>query len=321
MKRRDFIALIGGAATWPLVAGAQTPRGDAPSQPVIGFLNNLAQEQWQPAMTGFRQGLSEAGYVEGQNAAFTFRWTEGQSDRLPELAADLAAAAVSVIVTSADTATALAARAAAPSIPVVFMTQADPVRFGLVASLDQPGGNATGMYLTKSVVDVSTRTQLWRLLVPDTKVYHRIEILDADSVAAKTDPEAAFAFNLDSARRNNPHVIIPPVRAIMIDCGPFLDQSRRNQLVSLAARHGIPTMYDWRVFAEEGGLISYGISIADSYAQIGRTTGEILKGRSPGDIPVLKPTKFETVVNLKTAAQLGLAVPPELRARADKVID
>jgi putative ABC transport system substrate-binding protein len=320
MKRRDFIALIGGAASWPLVAGAQTARG-APSQPVIGFLNNLAPEQWQPAMTGFRRGLGEAGYVDGQNIAFTFRWSDGHSDRLPELAADLAAAAVSVIVTSADAVTALAARAAAPNIPIVFVTQADPVRFGLVASLDQPGGNATGMYLTKSVIDASKRTQLWQQLVPDTKVYHRIEILDTDSVAAKTDPEAAFAFTLDPARRSNPHVIIPPVKAIMIDCGPFLDQQRRDQLVSLAARHGIPTMYDWRVFTEQGGLISYGISIADGYAQIGRSTGEILKGRRPAELPVLKPSKFETVINLKTAAELGLAVTPELRARADAVIE
>jgi putative ABC transport system substrate-binding protein len=320
MKRRDFIALVGGAAAWPLAANAQTAPG-TPPRPVIGFLNNLAQEQWPPAMAGFRRGLGQAGYAEGENVAFTFRWSEGRSDRLPELAADLASANVSVIVSSADTLTALAARAAAPNIPVVFMTQADPVRFGLVATLDQPGGNATGMYLTKTVVDVANRTELWRLLVPDAKVYHRIEIFDTDSVAAKTDPQAAFAFNFDPARRSNPHVVIPPAKAIIIDCGPFLDQRRRHELVSLAASHGVPTMYDWRVFAEEGGLISYGIDIANSYAQIGRTTGEILKGRSPAELPVQKPGKFETVINLKTATALGLAVPPELRARADTVIE
>jgi putative ABC transport system substrate-binding protein len=320
MKRRDFIALVGGAASWPLMARGQTARGDAPSRPVIGFLNNLAAEQWQPAMIGFRQGLGEAGYVEGQNVEFTFRWTEGHGDRLPELATDLARLA-DVIVTSADTATALAARAAAPKIPLVFMTQADPVRFGLVASLNQPGGNATGMYLTKSVVEFSVRKELWRLMVPDATVFFKIEIFDTGSIAHQTDPDVAFASVLDPSRRNNPRVFVPPVRAIEIDCGPFLDQRRRNQLVSLPARHGIPTMYDWSVLAEEGGLISYGISIADGYAQIGRTTGEILKGRSPADMPVLKPTKFETAVNLKTAAQLGLEVRPELRARAEKLIE
>lgn len=324
MKRRDFIALMGSAATWPLAARAQLAQPERSSRPVIGFLNNMAPEAWQPAMTGFRQGLSEAGFAEGPNVAFAFRWTEGKKDLLPELAADLARSGVALIVASADTATALAARAAAPRVPVVFLTEDDPVRFGLVASLDRPGGRTTGMYLTKLGFDasaVSAQRELWRLLVPGTQTFLRIEIFDASSTAGKTDPEAAFAFNLNFARRNNPRVINPPVRAITIDCGPFLDRQRRNQLVSLAARHRIPTLYYWRVFAEEGGLISHGFSLTDMYARMGRYAGDVLSGRNPAEMPVLKPSKFEAVLNRRTAIELGLNVPDELLARVDKVIE
>lgn len=267
-------------------------------------------------MSGLLRGLGEAGLVEGQNVAFTYRWTEGRKDRLPELAADLVQANVTLIIASADTATALAATS---KIPVVFVTQDDPVRYGLVASLDQPGGRATGMYLAKPVSDGSARQALFRQLIPDNQIFYAMDILETSSVVSQTEPDAAFENVL--APSSSPLVVKGTVRAVMIHSGPFLDIRRRSALLSLAARHQLPALYDWRVFAEGGGLISYGISIEDSYLKIGRYAGEILKGRNPADLPVLKPTKFETVVNLRTAAQLGLTAPPELLARADKVTE
>jgi putative tryptophan/tyrosine transport system substrate-binding protein len=325
MKRREFITLMGGAAAWPLVARGQLAQQDRSSRPVIGFLNNMSPEAWQPAMTGFRQGLSEAGFVEGQNVAFAYRWTDGNRDLLPDLAADLARSGVALIVASADTPTALAAMAAAPHIPVVFLTEDDPVRFGLVASLDRPSGRATGLYLTNLQFDVSAvsaQGELRRLLVPYTQGINLvIEIFDTSSVAMKTDPEAAFASSLDPARFNNPRAIVPRPWFLTIACGPFLDKPRRTQLVSLAARHRIPALYYWRAFAEEGGLISHGPSLEDMYARLARYAGDILNGRNPADMPVLKPTKSEAILNRQTAAELGLNVTDELLARVDKVIE
>jgi len=328
MRRREFIAQMGGAAAWPLAARAQLAQPERSSRPVTGFLNNMSPEAWQPAMTGFRQGLSAAGFAEGRNVAFVYRWTDGKRDLLPELAADLVRSGVALIAASADTATALAALAAAPRTPVVFLTEDDPVRFGLVASLDRPGGRATGLYLTYRQYDASfasAQGELRRLLVPvpgsQGVVTISIQIFDTSSVPMKTDPEAAFASSLDPARYNNPRAFIGTPRLIQIDCGPFLDKQRRNQIVSLAARHRIPTFYYWRIFAEEGGLISHGFSLEDTYAQMGRYVGDILNGSNPADMPVLKPTKFEAVLNHQTAAELGLNVTDELLARVDKVIE
>jgi putative tryptophan/tyrosine transport system substrate-binding protein len=319
MRRREFIAMLGGAAAWPFPAAAQIAQPQPSTLPTIGFLNNLSPDLWHPAMSGFLRGLGEAGFVEGRNVAFTYRWTEGRKDRLPQLAADLAQANVAVIIASADTATALAALAATSKIPVVFATQDDPVRYGLVSSLDQPGGRATGMFLVKPVSDGSARQAVFRQLVPDNQIFYSMDILETSSFILQTEPDAAFENLL--APSSSPHFIKGTVRAVMIHSGPFLDIRRRSQLVSLAARHRLPALYDWRVFAEEGGLISYGISIEETYSRIGRYAGELLKGRTPAEMPILKPTKFETVVNLKTAAELGLKVPPELLAGADKVIE
>jgi putative ABC transport system substrate-binding protein len=325
MNRREFIALMAGAAPWPLAARAQLAQMERSSRPVIGFLNNMSPDAWQPAITGFRQGLSEAGFEEDWNVAFVYRWTDGKRDLLPELAADLIRNGVALIVASADTPTALAAMAAAPHIPVVFLTEDDPVRFGLVANLDRPGGRATGMFLTNLRFDVSagsSQGELRRLLFPDDRGGNLIiEIFDTSSVAMKTDPVAAFDFNLDAARYNNPRVIVAPPRFITIACGPFLDKQRREQLVSLAARHRIPALYYWRVFAEEGGLISHGFSLADMYAQMGRYAGSILNGANPAEMPVLKPAKLEAILNRRTAAELGLNLPAELLAHVDKVIE
>jgi putative tryptophan/tyrosine transport system substrate-binding protein len=324
MKRREFIALMGGAAVCPLAARAQLAPPDRTSQPVIGFLNNMSPEAWQPAMSGFRQGLSEAGFAEGPNVAFVYRWTDGKRDLLPELAGDLIRGGVALIVASGDSPTALAAMAAAPHIPVVFLTEDDPVRFGLVASLDRPGGRATGLHLADLRFDASfssAQGELRRRLVPGSQGLTIFQMFDTSSVAAQTDPDAAFAFNFDPARFNNPRVLLPPLRVIAIASGPFLDKQRRTQLVSLAARHRIPALYYWRVFAEEGGLISHGPSLEDMYARMGRYAGDILYGRNPADMPVLKPTKFEAVLNRQTAAELGLIVSDELLARVDKVIE
>jgi putative ABC transport system substrate-binding protein len=268
-------------------------------------------------MTGFRRGLSEAGYVEGRNIAFALRWTEGRRDRLPELAADLVDANASVIVAGPDTAAALAARAATAKTPIVFATEDDPVRFGIVASLERPGGNATGVYMVNPGID------FLQPLVPDNRLVFSMEIFDTSSLDWKTQPEAAFAKMLDPAQFNNPPVVLSTksVRAMAIHAPPFLDSRRRDQLVRLAAQRGIPTQYDWRAFAEAGGLISYGISIDDVYAQMGRYAGRMLKGGNPGEMPVLKPGKFELVINLKTARALGMEVPQSLLARADQVIE
>jgi putative ABC transport system substrate-binding protein len=317
MRRREFIAMLGSAAVWPIPAGAQFPQSGPPKLPTIGFLNNPSPDQWQPVLSGFRRGLGEAGYVDAQNVTLIYRWTEGQVNRLPDLAADLVRTNVAVIVASADTETALAARTATSKIPVIFAIQDDPVRFGLVSSLDQPGGRATGIYLQKSVAPVD----LMRQLLPGNRLTYAMEIFDTSSVAQESDPETAFALMLDSTPSKNPHVIVPKAGAMQINSGPFLDRKRRSQLVSLAAGHGIPALYNWRVFVEEGGLISHGWDIDDVYVQMGRYAGQILRGKDPADLPVQKPTKSETVINLRTAGELGLSVPRELIARADKVIE
>lgn len=319
MRRRQFMAMIGGAAAWPFPAGALTTRSEQSPRPTVGFLNNLSLDQWQTPLAGFLKGVSEAGFVEGQNVSFVYRWTEGRKDRLPEQAADLARADVDLIVASADTMTALAARAATSRTPIVFVTEDDPVRYGVVSSLNQPGGRATGMYLLKPESDGSKRQDVLRQLVPGNQVFWGVNIFNTSSTIWQTEPEAAFENLL--APSSNPHIIKGAVRAVMLHSGPFLDPLRRSQLVSLAARHRLPTLYDWRIFPDEGGLISYGISIEEAYSQIGRYAGEILKGRNPAEMPIQKPTKFETVINIKTAAELGLKVPPELLASADKVIE
>jgi putative ABC transport system substrate-binding protein len=325
MNRREFIGLMGAAAPWPLAARAQFAQSERSSRLAIGFLNNMSPEAWQPAFTGFRQGLTQAGFVEGQNVALVFRWTDGKLDLLPELAADLVRNGVALIVASADSPTALAAMAAAPHIPVVFLTEDDPVRFGLVSSLEQPGGRATGLYLRPfdpSFVPAQREKELRQLLVPESRGgSFGIQIFDTSSIAMKADPEAAFAFSLDPANFNNPRVIIARPRLLQIECGPFLDKRRRSQLVSLASRYRIPAFYYWRVFAEEGGLISYGPSLEDMYVRMGRYAGDILNGGNPAEMPVLKPEKFEATLNHRTAAELSLNLPAELLARLDKVIE
>jgi putative ABC transport system substrate-binding protein len=341
-------------AAWlgtPAMAAETAPR---PAMPMIGFLNDLPADQWPSPLNAFRRALGEAGYVEGRNVAFVTRWTDGRRDRLPELAAELARMNVDVIVASGDTAVALAARAATAKIPILFAIEDDPVRFGLATSLDKPGGNATGIYLETSAELTSARQQLLRQLAPGTlPVFYSVQILDASSDTWRTEPDAALTHLLGNLRvrtssrisdatkqllKSDPEagfkqlqqemgtpddkdrVTPAAMRSLEIISGPFLDRGRCLQAIALAAMHDIPVLYHWRAFAEAGGLVSHGYDIEEVYADLGRYAAEILHGKNPADLPVQKPAKFETIINLRTAAQLGLNVPPALLEHADKVI-
>jgi putative ABC transport system substrate-binding protein len=325
MKRREFITLLGGAATgWPLAARAQPA-----TMPVIGFLRSTSLASFQKLISGFRQGLTEAGFAEGQNVAIEYRSAEDHPDRLPALAADLIGRPVAVIVANSEAAR--AAKVATSTVPIVFAYGGDPVQDGFVARLNRPGGNITGVVFFSSVLGAK-RFELLRQLVPRAKAIgmlvnpnspnteeerrdvqaaaqalgQQIMVLDANN---DHDIESAFATFAQSG-----------VGALLVGAGAFLN-SRREQLAALAARHALPASYGEREAVEVGGLMSYGASIIDAYRQVGIYTGRILKGEKPGDLPVIRSTKVEFVMNLKTAKTLGLTVPPSLIALADEVIE
>jgi putative tryptophan/tyrosine transport system substrate-binding protein len=327
MSRRNFIALLGGAAAWPVVARAQQG-----ATPVVGFLSNRSSDADTQFLVSLRQGLSEGGFVEGQNVAVEYRYAQGQPDRLPSLAADLVRRQVAIIVTTGGTQAALAAKAATTTIPIVFTTGGDPVREGLVQSLNRPGGNLTGV-TTSYDEAASKRLGLLREILPsaavigvlvnpndpitassETKAMHaaarsvgqRIEILQAGT---ERDIDAVFANLIDMQ-----------VGALVV-AAHALFATQVHQVIALAARHAIPTLYWRREFAEAGGLMSYGSSLADAFRVVGVYAGRILKGERPGDLPVQQPTKFELVVNVKTAKAIGLTIPESFLARADEVIE
>ena len=326
-RRRQFITLLGGAATWPLAARAQQP-----AMPVIGFLNATSPDGFTERLTAFRQGLKDTGYVEGENVAIEYRWAEGQMERLPALAAELVRRPVAVIAAPGNTSVVLAAKAATTTIPIVFAVAEDPVRLGIVTSLARPGGNLTGVNFFNAEL-VAKRMELLRELVPGTA---RVAVLVNPAYAANTevtlrDVEAGAhaiglqiqVLNASSSReidaafatfgRERPD-------ALLVGPDPFFT-SRRVQLILMAARHAIPAIYAGRQYPEIGGLMSYGASIADAYRQVGAYTGRILKGAKPADLPVIQSTKFELVINHQTARMLGLTVPPTLIATADEVIE
>jgi putative ABC transport system substrate-binding protein len=328
MKRRQFIGLIGGAATWPLPLRAQQP-----ALPVIGYFSGRLPATDVPMLAAFRHGLGEAGYVEGRNVAIEFRWAEGRYDRLPALADDLVRRNVAVIVTAGGYPTARAARAATSTIPIVFNAGGDPVESGLVASLSRPGGNLTGVasvlsnllpkqlgllaeLLPKAAVigvlfspEQQGRTTAARIADIETAGRSVGRKLVIHSIGTDADIDGAFA-----------SLVRQKAEALLVSPAAFF-VTRTDKLVALAARHAIPTMYFRRELVDAGGLISYASSTAEAYHQMGVYAGRILRGEKPSDLPVMLPTRFDLVINLKTAKALGLDVPPTLLARADEVIE
>jgi ABC-type uncharacterized transport system substrate-binding protein len=324
--RRNFITLLGGAAAWPLAARAQQP-----ALPVIGYLYAGAPEPTAHLMAAFRKGLSDAGYVEGQNVAIEYRFAQNEFDRLPELAADIVRRRVAVITTPGSTPAALAAKAATMTIPIVFGIGADPVQAGLVASLNRPGGNVTGISSMNLELGAK-RLGLIHELVPGAARF--AVLVDPNSPATEPlikDVQAAASAigrqvevltastnrEIDTAFAS----LVPKrVDALVLTPGPLFN-NRRVQLATLAVRHAMPTIYSSREFAEAGGLMSYGPSVMEEFRQVGIYTGRVLKGEKPADLPIIRATKFEFVINLQTARALGIAVPPTLLARADEVIE
>jgi putative tryptophan/tyrosine transport system substrate-binding protein len=324
VRRRNFIAFLGGAAAWPLRARAQ-------QVPVVGFLSIASAASFAHLVAGFRRGLEEAGFIEGRNVAIEYRWAEGQYDRLPSLAADLVQRQAAVIATSGGDNTARAAKAATKTIPIVFTVGDDPAKIGLVESLARPGGNATGVNIfTIELVEkrlgllldvVPAASSVAFLMNPDfapaaanareaqlaaRRIGRDVAIFDARTAS---EIDAAFA----QMRQARPG-------ALLVGSDPFFN-SRREQIGSLAARHAIPAIYEWREFAEAGGLMSYGTNLVEAYRLEGLYAGRILKGEKPADLPVVQLSKFELVLNLKTANALGLAIPPGVLAIADEVIE
>jgi putative ABC transport system substrate-binding protein len=325
LKRRDFITLVGSAAAaWPLAARAQQP-----TKPVIGFLRSTSLAVSTPMVTGFRQGLTSAGFTEGQNVAIESRYADHQRERLPGLVGELIRLPVAVIV--ANTIAALAAKAATTTVPIVFTTGSDPVVDGLVASLNRPGGNVTGVSFVAGMLGPK-RLEMLRQLVPTAATIAilvgtdtlegRIERRDVELAAQALGQQLIVApvtseGELDGAFTS---IVQRGAKALLVGTGP-LTASNRERLVALAARHAIPAIYSLREYVEAGGLMSYGASLVEAYRQTGIYAGRILKGDKPADLPVMQSTKFELVINLKAAKALGLSIPPTLLAVADDLIE
>jgi putative tryptophan/tyrosine transport system substrate-binding protein len=320
IKRREFITLVGGAAAWPLATRAQQP-----PMPVVGFLGTTSMAATGPSVAAFSQGLKENGYVEGKNVTIEFRWGEAQLDRLQGLAADLVSRPVAVMFAGGAPA-ALAAKAATTKIPVVFTSGADPVKIGLVSSLNRPDANVTGVSILFRELEAK-RLELLRELVPTARavglIFDSITSSEEAEIAARhlglrfhsvpvaTEDQLDAAFSSLVDRR---------VDVVVVGSSPRIG-SWRQQIIRLAARTSLPAIYELRQYVRDGGLISYGASVTYAYRQAGTYVARILKGEKPGDLPVVQPTKFDLVINLKTAKALSIEVPPTLLARADEVIE
>ncbi len=325
MRRREFITLLGGATAWPLAVHAQ------PAITTVGYLSTRSPSEAKYVTDAFTRGLNETGYIEGRNLAIEFRWAELQYDRLPTLASELVRRQVAVVAAVGGAHSGLAAKAVTSTIPIVFVSAGDPITFGLVASMNRPDGNVTGINMI-TVELAPKRLALLHELVPapagitmlanptspyfgpETKdvigsaraLGRQVQVLNA---ATPQEIDAAFAV-----------LVQQRAGALIVSGDPFFD-SQRDKLVALSARHAIPAIYQWREFPDIGGLMSYGTSITDAYRQAGIYTGRVLKGTKPADLPVLQPTKFELVINLKTAKALALTVPQTLQVAADEVIE
>jgi putative ABC transport system substrate-binding protein len=324
MRRRNFIALLGSAAAaWPLAARAQ-------QSAVVGFMSSGSRGPLRQALAAFEQGLKEAGYIAGQNVAIEYRFADGQFERFPALASELVHRPVAVLVATSNSG-ALAAKQATTTIPIVFSVGEDPIDTGLVASLNRPGGNITGVYQFTTGLEAK-RLGLLHEMVPKASViavllhpnYSGVQnqLRDVQEAATRLGVQlvivranAESEFNAAFAT-----LVQQKAEALLVCASPFFN-IRRQQLVVLAARHGVPAIYEWRDFAEAGGLMSYGTNLSDAYRQAGVYAGRILQGTKPADLPVMQVTKFEFVINLNTAKALGIEVPPTLSARADEVIE
>jgi putative ABC transport system substrate-binding protein len=327
MQRRDFIRLVGGvAAVWPLPGNAQQA-----ATPVIGFLSGRSAKDSARVLNAFGRGLRLAGYIEGKNFSLEYSWADGKLDRLPELAANLVRRPVTVLMAVGGTNSALAAKSATSNIPIIFVVGGDPIRLGLVASFSHPGGNATGTTLVSNAL-TPKRLGLLRELLPNAGSF--AFLTNPNSVNAEGErldtlgAAQAIGLKLNVLRADDEKTINDAFGALVREKVDALlvasDQNfdvYRDKLVALAATAGIPTIYHFRDYAVAGGLMSYGPDVADAYQHMGDYAGQILNGKRPADLPVLQPTKFELVINLKAAKSLGLAIPPFLLARADEVIE
>jgi putative tryptophan/tyrosine transport system substrate-binding protein len=326
VKRRTFIAGLGSAAVWPLVARAQQP-----TIPVVGFLSIASPTPFAHLVAGLRRGLQEAGFVEGRDVTIEYRWAEGRYDRLPEFAADLVHRQVAVIVSSGGDNPSLAAKAATTTIPIVFNVGSDPVEIGLVASLARPGGNATGVNIFTSELaekrfgllnDAIPAAASFAVLVNPNFPPAMADVRKVETAGRRVGKEVTIFYAGSEGEIDSAFARIAQLRpgALLLAGDPFFNV-RREQIVALAARQGIPAIYEWREFAEAGGLMSYGTNLLEAYRLQGVYAGRILKGEKPMDMPVVQLSKFDLIINLKTAKALGLSLPPGLLSIADEVIE
>jgi putative tryptophan/tyrosine transport system substrate-binding protein len=326
MRRREFIALVGAATSWPLTARAQRP-----PLPIVGFMHSLSPEATLHVVTAFHSGLAEAGFVEGRNISIEYRWARGDFDRLPGYAAELVKLGSAVIVATGSTVSALAAKAATTRIPIVFTSGDDPVKVGLVDHMNRPGGNLTGVS-SFATATASKRLELLRELLPTAAVVALLrnpkspvdvgEMTDLEQAAQtlRWQIEIVKASSEGELEQAFAHMVEKQVQAVIVSTDPLFF-GLRSRVVTLAVRSKLPSIYDFPENAREGGLMSYGTNIAALYRQVGVYTGKLLGGEKPSELPVMQPTRFDLVINLRTAKALGITVPPSFLARADEVIE